>query len=160
MATTKKTTGSSDTNQNAVGASNYAAGIPSMDDLRKMFDKVKLPGVDVSAIVEAQRKDLEALADANKKAFEGMQALAQRRSEMLKEALQRWQDAAKNASSGAGDALGKGNEQARQEVQKAVENFRELAEMEAQSRRDAWKVLQDRFEQNMANLRDMLQPKI
>ena len=41
----------------------------------------------------------------------------------------------------------------------AIANFRELAEMEAQSRGKAWKVLQDRFQENVANLQKLLKPK-
>lgn len=158
-AADKATSETAQAKQGASSATN-SLGVPSLDGMRKMLEKVKLPGVDVAAIVEAQRKDFEALAEANKKAFEGMQSLAQRRSEMLQEAVQRWQDTAKDAKgAGAGDALSKTGEQARQEMQKAVENFRELASMEAQNRREAWKVLQERFEENMASMRNLLQPK-
>ena len=38
-------------------------------------------------------------------------------------------------------------------------NFRELAEMEAQSRNNAWKIVQDRMQENMASLQKLLQPK-
>ena len=43
--------------------------------------------------------------------------------------------------------------------QQAIANVRELAEMEAQSRSKAWKVVQDRFQENLANLQKLLQPK-
>jgi hypothetical protein len=40
-----------------------------------------------------------------------------------------------------------------------IANIRELAEMEAQSRKGAWKVVQDRMQENLANLQKLLQPK-
>ena len=40
-----------------------------------------------------------------------------------------------------------------------IANVRELAEMEAQSRNNAWKVVQDRMQENLANLQKLLQPK-
>jgi len=33
-----------------------------LGDLGRLVDKFKIPGIDVAAIVEAQRKDMEALA--------------------------------------------------------------------------------------------------
>ena len=55
--------------------------------------------------------------------------------------------------------MSKSAEMAKQGVQQAIANFRELAEMEAQSRSKAWKVLQDRFQENVANLQKLLKPK-
>ncbi|MEO6746143.1 MAG: phasin family protein [Caldimonas sp.] len=131
--------------------------LPSMADLGKLVEKFKLPGIDVNAIVESQKKDMEALAEANRQAYEGIKALAQRRNEILQEALVQWQDAMKDAT--GKDGLSKGAEMAKQGVQQAIANFRELAEMEAQSRGKAWKVLQDRFQENVANLQKLLKPK-
>ena len=59
----------------------------------------------------------------------------------------------------ATDAMSKRAEMAKKGVQQAIANFRELAEMEAQSRSKAWKVLQDRFQENVANLQKLLKPK-
>jgi hypothetical protein len=44
-------------------------------------------------------------------------------------------------------------------VQKAIANFRELSELEAQSRNNAWKIVQERMQENMATLQKLLQPK-
>ena len=52
-------------------------------DLTKMLEQFKVPGVDMSSLVDARRKDIEALVPANKTVYEGMQALAQKQSEML-----------------------------------------------------------------------------
>ena len=41
-------------------------------DVAKMIEQFKLPGVDMSAIVQARRKDIEALVEANKAAYESM----------------------------------------------------------------------------------------
>ena len=126
-------------------------------DIGKIIEKFKVPGIDLAAIANSQRKDMEALAEANRVAYEGIRALAQRRNEILMESLQEWQDAMKDAS-GKG-ALAKQAELAKTGVQKAIENFRELAEMEAATRSQAWKVVQSRFEENLANLQKLLKPK-
>lgn len=44
-------------------------------------------------------------------------------------------------------------------MQQAVDNFRELTQLEAQTRNNSWKVVQDRLSENMANLQQLLQPK-
>ena len=62
------------------------------------------------------------------------------------------------------DATGKGAvsksaELAKKGVQQAIANIRELAAMEAASRSKAWKVVQDRFQENLTNLQKLIQPK-
>ena len=134
-----------------------ATALPTLADLGKLVGRLQLPGIDLKAIVESQRKDMEALAEANRQAFEGIKALAQRRNEILKEALTEWQAAMKDAT--GKDALSKNAERARQGVKQAVDRFRELAEMEAETRRKSWKVLQDHFQENLQNLQNLLKAK-
>jgi len=110
-----------------------------------------------AALVDWQRKDLEALAEANREAYEGIKALAERRKQMLEETLAQWQDALKDSL--GEDALAKQSEAAQRGVQRAIENFRELSELEAQTRLKAWKVVQDRMQENMGSLQKLLQPK-
>ncbi len=146
MATSKKTTAATD-----------IPGIPSLNDLSKLAEQFKLPGVDVSAIVEWQRKDLEALAEANRRAYEGVQAATQRRAEMLRETFTQLQGLMANAT--GKDALAKQSEAAQRGVQQAMDNFRELAQMDARTLNDSWQAVQDRLNENMANLQKLLTPK-
>jgi phasin family protein len=134
-----------------------ANAMPWLNDLKKLIEKFQLPGVDVAALVEWQRKDMEALAEANRQASEGIKALVERRNEILQETLAQWQAALKDATNT--DAMSKQAEAVRQGVQQAIANFRELSEMEAQARSNAWKVVQDRLQENLANLQKLLQPK-
>ena len=165
MATTRKTAkkASGSTARKSAGAATSSdggaakTGANLFGDLGKLAEKIKLPGVDIAAIVESQRKDMEALAEANKQAYEGIKALAQRRNEILQEALVEWQEAMKDAT--GKDALAKNAERAKRGVQQAIANFKELADMEAKSRSKAWKIVQDRFQENLANLQKLLQPK-
>ncbi|GAA5233649.1 phasin family protein [Verticiella sediminum] len=145
MATSKKSTESTPRNP---------MELPTLDELKSLIGQFKLPGVDVNALAEWQRKDLEALAEANRQAYEGMKALAQRRTEMLREALTEWQENLKEST--GKDAFAKQSEAAQRGMQQALDNFRELAEMEAQARNDAWKVVQERINENMANLQKLL----
>lgn len=134
-----------------------SSGTTWSDDLRKLADQFQLPGFNIAALVEWQRKDMEALVEANRQAYAGMTALIERRNTILQETLAQLQAAIGN---GTGvDGLTKQAETARLGIEKTFANFRELAEMEAQSRNGVWKVMQDRFQENLGNLQKLLQPK-
>src|ERR1700745_1261335 len=130
---------------------------PGIEDLKKLIDKFQLPSVDIDALLEWQRRDMEALTEANRQASEGLKALVERRNEILRETLAEWQAAVKDATST--EAISKRADVAKQGIEKAIANFRELSEMEAQSRNNAWKIVQDRMQENMVNLQKLLQPK-
>ncbi|VIO80416.1 hypothetical protein CI1B_84260 [Bradyrhizobium ivorense] len=59
----------------------------------------------------------------------------------------------------AGQGMTKQAETARQQVEKAVADFRELSQLESQARNNAWNVMQERMQENLANLQKLLQPK-
>jgi phasin family protein len=134
-----------------------ASVFPGIEDLKKLIEKSQLPSVDIDALIDWQRRDMEALTEANRQASEGLKALVERRNEILGETLAEWQAAVKDATSA--EAITKRTEAAKQGVQKAIANFRELSEMEAQSRNNAWKIVQERMQENMATLQKLLQPK-
>jgi phasin family protein len=133
------------------------ASVPGIEDLNKLIEKFQLPSVDIDALIDWQRRDMEAMTEANRQASEGLKALVERRNEILRETLTEWQAAVKDATSA--EAITKRAEAAKQGVQKAIANFRELSEMEAQSRNNAWKIVQERMQENMATLQKLLQPK-
>jgi phasin family protein len=130
---------------------------PGMEDLKKLIERFQLPNLDIDALIDWQRKDMEALTEMNRQASEGIKVLVERRNEILRETLAEWQAAVKETTSA--EAISKRAEVAKQGIEKAVANFRELSEMEAQARSNAWKVVQDRMQENMANLQKLLQPK-
>ncbi|HWX32880.1 MAG TPA: phasin family protein [Steroidobacteraceae bacterium] len=134
-----------------------AGAFPGFEDLKKLIEKFQLPSLDIGALIDWQRKDMEALTDANRQASEGIKALVERRNEILRETLAEWQAAVKDATST--EAISKRADVAKQGIEKAIANFRELSEMEAQSRNNAWKIVQDRMQENMVNLQKLLQPK-
>ena len=145
METSRQSTGADDTSTQV------------LDDIKKLTEKFQLPGVDVAALVDWQRKDMETLVEANRQAYEGVRALIERRNEILQETLAQFQAAVKDATSS--EAIAKQAEAGKQGVEQVLANIRELAEMEAQSRNNAWKVVQDRMQENLANLQKLLQPK-
>ncbi len=105
-------------------------------DVTKMMEQFKMPGIDMTAIVQAQRKGIESLVEANKAAFESMQALAKRQTEMMTEAMQDMQNAAKNGVGGMTDPT-KQAELVRKGFEKTLAGMKELAEMARQAQSEA-----------------------
>ena len=63
--------------------------VPFWDlDVSKLISDFKVSGIDVDALMAAQRKNIEAVTAANKVAFEGMQAVATRQTEILRQTMQ------------------------------------------------------------------------
>ncbi|HLE66103.1 MAG TPA: TIGR01841 family phasin [Burkholderiales bacterium] len=129
-------------------------------DIGKILEQLKVPGIDMQAIMEARRKDVEALTQANQMAYESMQALARREAEILQQTMSEWQAAmAAMAGKNPAEMASKGTELATQAFGKALTNMRELAEMASKSQAQAYEVLNRRFQENLEDLRKMLQPK-
>lgn len=146
-----------DNKQSSASDAADATAMPWFDDLKKLLEKFQLPGIDLDAVLDWQRKDMDALFEANRQALEGIKALVERRNDILQETLAQWQAGLKDAA--GPDLLVKQSEAARQSVEQVMANFRELAELETRSRSNVWKVMQDRLQENMTSLQKILQPK-
>ena len=73
------------------------------------------------------------------------------------ESLSRWQDAMKDAT--GKDAIARQTDRARAGFEKAMNDMCEMAQIEAQHRSQAWKVVQDRFQENLASLQKLMSPR-
>ncbi|SAL84053.1 phasin [Caballeronia terrestris] len=122
-------------------------------DLTKMLEQFKVPGVDMSAIVESRRKDIEAIVEANKTAYESMQAVARKQQEMLARAMQDIQAA---ATTGISDPA-KQSEVARNAYVKAIDDMKDLAEIARKSQADAMASITQRANEHMEEIKKMLQ---
>ena len=127
-------------------------------DLQKMIEQFKMPGVDMSAIVESRRKDIEALMEANKAAYESMQALARKQAEILSQTMQGMQEAAKGAAGAAGNPA-KQTENVRKAFEKTLADMKELSEMARRSQSDAMAHITQRGNEHMQEIRKMMLPK-
>ena len=56
-------------------------------DFSKMLRDLDVPGIDMQAMLDAQRKNVEALQRANRTAAENFQAIVKRQVEMMQEAM-------------------------------------------------------------------------
>jgi phasin family protein len=131
-----------------------ATEINPFGDVKKMLEQFKMPGVDMTAIVEARRKDVEALVEANKSAYESMQAMARKQTEMMAEAMRVMQEAAQGAPDPA-----KQTAVVRSAFEKTIADMQELAEMARRSQSDAMAHITQRAAEHLEEIRKLMQPK-
>lgn len=123
-------------------------------DLTKTFEQLKLPGVGMSSIFDANRKDVEALAAANQMAFEALQGLARTQTDMLTQAMQSAQALASDqraAGQKPVDAV-RYTEAAQKAWQKMLADMKTLAEMAQKSQTEAMAGLTERAAEAMGGL--------
>ena len=129
-------------------------------DIRKMLEQMKLPGVDVNAIIEAQRNNIEALTRANQQAYQNLQTLATRQSEVMHKAAVELQGAMKDmAGKNPAEAAKVGMEFTQRAVQGALSNMLELAQTAQLSQAKAMEEANRRFQEYLEGLRKMIPPK-
>jgi phasin family protein len=128
-------------------------------DFTKMLEQFKLPGFDVPAIMEARRKDVEALVTANQAALQGMQSLAQKQAEMLRSTLGELQSLAGQFSAAGGAPSAQTAELVQQTLHKALADMQQLAQAAYQSQAESSAVIAKRVEENVQELKTLLQPK-
>ena len=129
-------------------------------DIRKMLEQMKLPGVDVNAIVEAQRKNIEALTRANQQTYQDMQAFAARQSEVVQKAAVELQGAMRDmAGKSPAEAAQVGMDFTQRAVQGALANMLDLAQAAQRSQAQAMEEANRRFQEYIEGLRKMLPPK-
>ena len=131
--------------------------IPSID-ITKIIEQFKLPGVDLSSMVEARRKDIEALTEVNKIAVEAVQTMAKKQVEILQQTMQELQSATKTM---AGNPLegGSKSEFVQHAFDKAFGYMRELAEVTRKSQTEALEVINNRVHENVKELKSLVQSK-
>lgn len=128
-------------------------------EFTKMLEQFKLPGFDVPAIMEARRKDVEALVTANQAALQGMQSLAQKQAEMLRTTLGELQSLAGQFSTSGGAPSAQTAELVQQTLHKALADMQQLAQAAYQSQAESYAVIAKRVEENVQELKTILQPK-
>jgi phasin family protein len=132
--------------EEAMAEQSKFGGMPSFD-FGKLMESFRLPGLDVSALLERERKNIEALAEASRIVFEGWQALIQRQADIMKEAME------EAISSARLEDTKNRVDMTRQAFEKALSNMRELAEMATKSQRDAFEVVRKRWEEDVSAFR-------
>lgn len=126
-------------------------------DFSKMMAGLKMPGVDVNAMMTGYSRNIEALTEANKRAYEGMQAVMTRQSEIFKQTME---EAAAISRDMAGrkkpeEMAVKQAEVTKLAFEHAIANMKELAEMVTKANADAAGVINARIKESLAEVRNL-----
>ena len=124
-------------------------------DLNKIMDQLKLPNIDLQAIIEGRRKDIEAIVKANEIALNGIKSVADKQAEMLQTVLGEIGTKLKSMAQD-GSPSAKATEMAQQTIEKALGAMRTLAEANGQSQAQVLDVISTRVQQSIDEIRKTL----
>lgn len=129
-----------------------------MQEFTASVSEFRVPNVDMQAMLDSQRKNLEALTTANRQVLEGMQAIAERQRDILQEAIRVATSSASELSASSASPQQVTEKQAelvKKAIEKALEHMRELAEITAKTNQETFEILNRRFQESMAELRQV-----
>ncbi|BCG94086.1 phasin family protein [Mesorhizobium sp. 131-2-1] len=138
---------------------------PESDSFLDMFSRfgrdLKVPNVDVEAIISHHRKNLEALEKSAKAGAAGASSLLTRQREMVQEALREITDLAQNyrAPGNPQELMTRQAEFARKSFETALKNAGEVAEMARKSGTESIEILRERIKDAMAEIRSGYEKK-
>ena len=135
----------------------FTGGV-KMDQFIKMFEAFTVPGLDVKAMVEGQRKNLDAMKEAAQIMAVGASDLAKKQTEIVRTAVQ--QAMSVTGEMRVGD-MAAASKMQQEFVKKAFEtglnNARELAEIVGRSNQEAFQTIEQRVRENVEQLRSTAQ---
>jgi phasin family protein len=129
-----------------------------LGEIAKTVEQFRLPGLDAGALLEGRRKDIEALAEANRIALSGMQELARKQGEILQATLQKLQALVQEVRTGLVQDPTKLGDLVQKSLQETFGNVRDLAELARKSQTEAFRVVSERIQRNIEELRTSFQP--
>lgn len=121
------------------------------------WDRFSVPGIDSNSLMQSQKKNFEALVKANQKAAEGYQNLMRRQGEIMTETMQSIQEAVGDLMK-ANDGRELPKKQAElveKTIGRALKHMKELAELTINANGDAFKVMQDRAKESIAEMQEL-----
>lgn len=127
-----------------------------LDMFAKLGRDLKMPSVDVDAILEHNRKNLEALEKTAKSTVAGASSVMNKQREMMQDALKEITDMAQNmrASGSPQEMVTKQAEFARKSFERAVKNASDLAETVRKSSSESVDILRARIAEMMDEIRE------
>ncbi|OBQ74953.1 phasin family protein [Mesorhizobium erdmanii] len=132
---------------------------PESDSFMDMFGRfgrdLKVPSVDVEAILAHHRKNLEALEKSARAGAAGATSLLSRQREMLQDTLREVADVAQSyrAPGNPGEIMAKQTEFARKSFEAALKNAGEVAELARKSGTESIEILRARIKEAMEEIR-------
>ncbi len=120
--------------------------------------KLKVPGVDMDALVASQRDNLEAMTKANKAAMEGVTGVGKWQMKILNQTLEELSKAGGSMTkiSSPKDVVGEQTDMAKRAFETAVTNMRELADILNTANETATRAIVDRVPDSLDEVKDIL----
>lgn len=135
------------------------------ESIISMFEKIgkdmKMPGVDIERIIDANRKNLQALEDTAKVTVKGASGLMERQRTMLESAVKELSEAARTYG-GARDArelMTQQMEFGRRAFETAVKNAGEVAGLVQETGSDVAKILRERFQEGVEEIKEEIKKR-
>jgi len=119
---------------------------------------LKVPGVNMDAVVAIQRENLEALSASNRAALAGMKAVGEWQVKILQETMQGLTTAISNLTKGGSpqEIAAAEAELARKAFETAVGEMRELAEIVGKANQQASEAIAKRIPASLNEIKDVL----
>lgn len=127
----------------------------AMPDMEKMFEGMKMPNVDMEAMMQAQQKNMAALVEANKVAMAGYQEIYKRQVALVEESMARAKDqiAELQGQPMSPDQAQKNMETVKSSFDKMLADLKELTEMAQEANTEAFNIVKGRFEEALAEFK-------
>ncbi len=138
---------------------------PESNSFLDMFSRfgrdLKVPNVDIEAILSHHRKNLEALEKSARAGAAGATSLLSRQREMLQDTLREVADMAQNyrAPGNPQELMAKQAEFARKSFETALKNAGEVAELVKKSGTESVEILRERIKEAMEEIRSGYEKK-
>lgn len=137
----------------------HDAQLLPLDDLRRSLQQLKLPQLDLGALIDSRRRDLEALLTAHDQAYRGIEAVTRRQVEMFSATLKALRAAATADTpppQGLTERASQALQQAQEAYAQALANLKELAEISARSQQQVMDTLNKRLREGLREAGDGL----
>jgi phasin family protein len=118
-------------------------------DFAKLVESCQISGVDMTSLIDMEKKNIDALIEVNRTAYDSWRKLMAQQAEVFQETMKAIAAEARDES-----VAGRRAEIAKQGFEKALANMRQLAETATESQKQTMEILRQRFEDGMAAMRN------
>jgi phasin family protein len=123
----------------------------------KLIGQFKLPGLDLSALLESRRKDLAAIVEVNTTVLAGVQSLAQKQSDILRTSLGDVQAFFARFTQPGGQPVASTGEATKQALHKTLVDVQDLVDTAYRAQSDSVAVVTKRVAEHVEELKTLLQ---
>ena len=131
------------------------------DMFQKFGENLQLPTPDVNKVVEYHRKNIQAFQDSMQTTSQGTQAIMAKQRQQIEESLAEITELVQsvNVSSDPSKLVQNQMDFARRSFEKTLKNTNEIGEIARESGMDSFKILQDRMQESIKEMRDTMNKK-